>query len=327
MRPRRYSVLRRLITLGVLAAGISRGARAQSQVSAEAPDLLFPAGARVMGMGQAAVATVMGSEALYWNPAGVARSSRELSFGFVTNVPLPVSDLSVGFVLPVPRVITFALSVRYFNYGLQPSVDSLGNERGSFYPWSTTLTATFAAPFGDRLNVGVNLKAIGFGFSCTGICDLPAGTPLTGAIDAGAQYSVRKDSLILLGLAVRNLGLPLQFNDSPQADPLPGRIDAGIAILTKPAQSPGVRLLVAADAVTRLNGEGGVGFRVGGEASWLSQYFGRLGYVVEGPNGSGPSFGVGVARGRWRADFAQFLSDAGGIGGTKPTYLTLRYVF
>jgi hypothetical protein len=276
-------------------------------------------------MGQAGVTTAVGSEALFWNPAGVARASRELSFGFVSNVAIPVSDLSVAFVFPVPRVITFALSLRYFNDGLQSSLDSLGNERGSFYPWSTTVTATFAAPFGDRLNIGLNLKAIGFGFSCTGVCDLPTGTPLTGAIDAGAQYAVSKDSLILVGLAVRNLGLPLQFNDSPQADPPPGRIDGGLAVLTRPA--PGARLLVASDVVSRLNGKGGLGFRLGGELSWLNQYFARAGYVVEGPNGSGPSFGVGIARGKWRADFAQFLSDAGGIGGTKPTYLTLRYVF
>lgn len=312
---------------GLLATGASRGARAQSAISTEAPDLLLPVGARIMGMGQAAVATVMGSEALFWNPAGVARGVRELSFGFVSNVPIPVSDLSADFVFPVPRVITFALSLRYTNEGLQPSVDSLGNERGSFYPWSTTLTATFAAPFGDRLSVGVNLKAIGFGFSCTGVCDLPTATPLTGAIDAGAQYAVRKDSLVLLGVAVRNVGLPLQFNDAPQADRLPGRIDAGIAVMPKLAQFPGARLMVAGDVVSRLNGEGGLGFRVGGELSWLNQYFGRVGYVVEGPNGSGPSFGFGIARGRWRADFAQLVSDAGGIGGTKPTYLTLRYVF
>jgi hypothetical protein len=318
-------VLRRLIIAGFLAVGVSRRARAQSPLSTENPDLLLPAGARIMGMGQAAVATAAGSEALFWNPAGVARGSRELSFGFVSNVQIPVSDLSVGFVFPVPRVITFALSLRYFNDGQQQSADSLGNERGNFYPWTTTVTATFAAPFGDRLNVGVNLKAIGFGFSCTGVCNLPSATPFTGAIDAGAQYAVRKDSLVLLGIAVRNFGRPLQYNDSPQADPLPKRIDAGLAFLAKPV--PEARLLVATDVVTRFNGEGGVGFRVGAEASWLNQYFIRGGYVVSGPNGSGPSVGVGIARGKWRADFAQFLSDVGGIGSTKPTYLTLRYVF
>ena len=326
MRPRRYSVLRRLITAGFFATGVARGVRAQSQISTEAPDLLLPAGARIMGMGQAGVAIATGSEALFWNPAGVARGPRELSFGFVSNVPIPVSDLSVGFVVPVPRVITFAASLRYLNNGQQQAIDTGGTQTGTFYPSSITLTLTAAAPFGDRINVGVNVKLFKVGFSCTGSCDLPAGTPATGGVDAGAQYLVTKDSLLLLGVAVRNVGLPLQFNDADQADGLPGRFDAGIAVRPRLAY-PGARLVVAGDVVSRLNGEGGVGFRIGGELSWLNQYFGRAGYVVEGPNGSGPSFGVGVARGRWRADFAQFLSDAGGIGGTKPTYLTLRYVF
>jgi hypothetical protein len=280
-----------------------------------------------MGMGQAAVATITGSEALWWNPAGVARGPRELSLGFVSN-EAPVSDLVIGFVFPIPKVITFAVSLRYVNTGLQESIDASGNQTGSFYPWNTTITASFAAPFGDRLNVGVNLKAIGYGFSCTGVCNLlPGATPLTAAIDAGAQYAVTRDSLLMLGVAVRNIGPPLQFNDAPQADLLPGRFDAGIAVMPRLAQYPGARVTMAADVVTRLNGEGGVGLRVGSELSWLDQYFARAGYVVQGPNGSGPSFGVGVARGRWRVDFAQFLAGGNGVGESKPTYLTLRYVF
>ncbi len=105
-----------------------------------------------------AVAIATGSEALFWNPAGVARGPRELSFGFVSNVPIPVSDLSVGFVVPVPRVITFALSLRYLNDGQQQAIDTGGTQTGTFYPSSITLTLTSAAPFGDRFNVGVNVK-------------------------------------------------------------------------------------------------------------------------------------------------------------------------
>jgi hypothetical protein len=320
-------VLRRLITAALLVAGASRGLSAQSGTSVEAPDLVLPTGARAMGMGQAAVATTTGTEALWWNPAALARARREVSFGFVSNVPIPAGDVSASLVIPVPRAFTIAIGLRYLNEGQQPAVDSSGVETGSFYQSSTALTATFAAPFGDRLSLGVNLKFFKVGFSCTGTCDLPPGTPLTGALDAGAQYAFTKDSLVLLGVAVRNVGLPLQFTDSPQADPLPGRLDVGLAVMPRLSQYPNTRLLIAGDVVTRLNGEGGPGFRIGGELSWLNQYFGRAGYVVEGPNGSGPTFGVGVIRGRWRADFAQFLSDLGGGAGTKPTYLTLRYVF
>jgi hypothetical protein len=318
----------RAVAVALLAVVATRGASAQSGIAVEgAPDLILPTGARLLGMGQAAAATAMGSESLWWNPSAVARGPRELAFGFVSNVLAPASDLSLAFVYPVPRVITLAFSLRYLNDGEQPAVDATGQTTGTFYQSGTTLAATFAAPFGDRLGIGVNFKLLQVGFSCTGVCDLPGNRPTTGALDFGAQYAFTKDSLLLMGVAVRNVGLPLQINDSPQADPLPGRIDVGLAFTPRLVQYPGARILLAGDVVARLNGEGGPGYRFGGEVSWLHQYFGRAGYVVNGPNGSGPSFGVGLSRARWRVDFAQFLSDFGGTTGSKPTYLTLRYVF
>lgn len=321
-------MVRRLCGVALIAVLGARSLSAQTGTSVEgAPDLILPMGARVLAMGQAAAATVSGSESLWWNPAGVSRGVSELSFGFVSGVPVPSSDLNLAFVKQVPRVITLGLSVRYLNDGVQPATDTLGNTTGSFYQSGTTLTATFAAPFGDHLGVGVNLKLLSVGFSCSGTCNLPSAKPLTGALDFGAQYAFTKDSLIVIGAAVRNVGLPLQINDQDQADALPGRVDVGLAFTPRLSQYPGARLTVAADAVTRLNGEGGPGYRFGGELSWLSQYFVRAGYVVSGPNGSGPSFGLGLARGRWRADFAQFLSDFYTGTGSKPTYLTLRYGF
>jgi hypothetical protein len=327
MRRRRFNV-RSLLVAVLLGVVAERGVSAQTGTVVEgAPDLILPTGARLIGMGQAAAATAKGSDALWWNPGAVAWGPREFSFGLVSNVVAPASDLTLAFVYPVPRVITFALSLRYLNDGEQPAVDSTGQTTGAFYQSGTTLTATFAAPFGDRLGVGVNLKVLQVGFSCTGACNLPGNRPTTGALDFGARYAFTQDSRLVMGVAVRNVGLPLQIKDAPQADQLPGRIDVGLAYEPRLGQSPGARAILAADAVARLNGEGGPGYRVGGEVSWLNQYFGRAGYVVNGPNGSGPTFGIGLARDRWRVDFAQFLSDFGNATGSKPTYLTLRYIF
>jgi len=330
MRPRRSSVVRRalLFALTVAAAAAPRMARAQSGQAVEgAPDFVLPTGARVLGMGQAAAATAIGSEALWWNPALVSRGPREVAFGFVSNVLLPVSDITAAVVYPIPSVMTLAFSLRYLNNGSSDATVDQSGQVGTFTTRTTTAMATFAAPFGDRLAIGVNFKVLGVSFDCTGVCNTPTNVPVTGALDFGGQYIFTKDSLLTLGVSIRNVGPPLQINDAPQADPLPGRADVGVAYSPRLAQYPGARLQIAGDVVTRLNGEGGPGFRFGAELSWLGQLQGRLGYVVEGPNGSGPSFGLGVARGRWRADFAQFLSDQGGEGGQKPTYFTLRYVF
>jgi len=328
MRRRRSSVLRRWLVVALF-AGASR-VSAQSGLAVEGGlDLILPTGARAIGMGQAVAATASGAEALLWNPAGVARGPRELSGGFVSNVLFPATDLDLAFVYPIPKVMTFAVGLRYLNSGEQPSVDANGQQVGTLYPTSTTLTATFAAPFGDRFGLGINVKILQLGFSCTGSCaQSPTSQPRTGALDIGGLYDFTKDSLVSLGLAIRNIGLRLQVNDAPQADPLPGRFDAGFAVRPRLTQYPGVRLTVAGDVVTRLNGEGGPGYRLGGELSWLNQFFGRVGYVRYGTSGaSGPTFGVGLARGHWRVDFAQFVSDLGAGASSKPTYLTLRYVF
>ena len=102
-------------------------------------------------------------------------------------------------------------------------------QTGSFIPSTRILAGTFAAPFGDRLALGLTVKLLSVGFQYTGqVPNVPDTPPITGAIDAGAQYIVTKDSLFIVGASLTNLGLPLQINDAPQADPLPGRVDVGV---------------------------------------------------------------------------------------------------
>ena len=133
----------------------------------------------------------------------------------------------------------------------------------------------------------MNFKVLAVGFDCTGQCNTTSSTPFTGALDFGGQYIFTRDSLVTVGLSVRNIGLPLQVNDSPQSDALPRRLDFGLAYSPRFADYPDARLTVAADFVSRLGEGGGSGFRFGSEVSWLNQYYGRAGYVVTGPNSSG----------------------------------------
>src|SRR6478736_710469 len=99
MRPRSSNVVRCLVGAVLVLLGANRGARAQALSPTEgALEFVLPTGARVLGMGQTAAATATGAEALWWNPALVSRGPRELSLGFVSNVQLPESDLSLAFV-------------------------------------------------------------------------------------------------------------------------------------------------------------------------------------------------------------------------------------
>lgn len=311
--------------------GSGRVARAQTGVALEgAPEFVLPTGARTLGMGQAAVASAIGSDGIWWNPAVIARGPRELSL-HIARSPANVteSDASGSIIIPIHRLGAVALSFRYLDLGsyeltVDPNVP-LGTARNT----SVILAGTFAAPFGDRLSAGITFKLLRLMTNCTGgNCEAPPTQPTTGAIDFGGQYFLTKDSVVAIGGAVRNIGLRLQVNDSPQADPLPGRAQLGIAFAPKFAQLPKeVRVRAATDIVVRTSGVGGPGYRVGGEVAWQERYQGRVGYVQDGPTGSGPTFGAGFSTGRLQIDFAQMLSDFGSQSGSAPTYLSLRYIF
>jgi hypothetical protein len=323
-------VLRRIIAGCIALAGSVSTAVAQSgnsEVGANG-EFVFPLGARAMGMGQAVVASSLGAESVWWNPAFIARAPREFLVGSVSGMPIAESDLNTVGVYSIPRVISFALGLRYVNYGQQDAGTDPNITTGTIRNSASILGATFAAPFGNRLSVGTTLKVLTIGFDCTGTCpNQPQSNPVTGAVDFGIEYMARRDSTITVGAALRNIGSKLQFNDSPQADPLPGRIDVGVEVAPRLAQYPGLGVRLSTDVVTRTAHDFGPGFRFGGEVSWLNQYFARGGYVLNGPTGSGPSIGGGLAAGRWRIDFAQFLSDVSAESGLKPTYVSLRYSF
>jgi hypothetical protein len=102
MRRRHFSG-RVWLAVWVVALGGARAVIAQSASGEGAIEFLSPTGARSSGMGQAVVASAVGSEALWWNPALIARSSREAGFHAVKN-PIVDADASGAILIPVQRV-------------------------------------------------------------------------------------------------------------------------------------------------------------------------------------------------------------------------------
>ena len=268
--------------------GGSRVARAQTGNPVEgALPAIIPTGARAVGMGQAVAATAVGVEALWWNPSLIARGQRELALGVVNGLGASVADANIGFVYPIRHVAAVGISLRYIDEGDQPGIDN-DIQTGSMRTSDRILTGTFAAPFGDRLALGLSLKLISVQFDKTGqVPNSPPGKPVSGAIDLGAQYIVTKDSLIVVGASVRNVGIPLQINDVAQADPLPSRADVGVQFKPRLKDYPDVGIRIATDAIARVQGGGGPGYRFGGELSWMNLYHARLGYILNGESGSG----------------------------------------
>lgn len=325
-------MLRRL-ALSLLLVVAPRNIGAQTGLAPEgALDFLLPTGARALGMGQAVVAAGAGSDVMWWNPALIARGPREIALNVSQTFATQNggSDADIALVYSARDVGAIGLLFRYVNTGQQdasPS-DDPNLPTGTFMQTSMILGATFAAPFGDHFSVGFTGKVLRIGFPCTGTCNTTTERPQTGALDLGVHYTFNKDSLFTAGAVIRNVGPKLQIQDAPQADALPGRFEFGIATMPRFKDLPAdVRLRGAVDVVARLSDNEDLGYRLGGEVSYQNRYQARAGYVINGPTGSGFSFGAGISTGRLQIDLARFLSESVVPGVAPPTFLTLRYLF
>src|SRR5579884_2808523 len=255
-------------------------------------------------MGMAASAAASGSEAPWWNPALVARSSRDVALQVQSKVNSQAnSDVAGVVIIPLPPVGAVAVSARYIGYGTFDATDVTGRLTGSFTESGINMGATFATTFSRRLAAGFTLKQLLVSFNCSGECpQLPTSSSVT-ALDFGSQAFVFRDSSLSIGLTVRNIGPKLQIRDSPQADPLPARGTLGVAYTPNLHDVKDVRVTAAADLVERLAGGSAPGYRFGGELTYLNRLAGRAGYIVHGPGElDGATVGVGFVSERLHID-------------------------
>ncbi|MEP6732826.1 MAG: PorV/PorQ family protein [bacterium] len=325
MRPANtWAMLKRdriVIALLALFALVVMPTLADAQANSGALDLLLPIGARATGMGTAYVAE-QGSEAAWWNPAGLARMAKP-EFALDHFQTVFIKGDAASFIFPVKPVGVFAISARLFDYGTEEQQDSLNNPLGAFPNRTIVLGASFAADFGPSFDAGVTYHLYR-GQSGT----LPSFG--TSAVDFGVQYKPIKTTPLRIGLEIRNLGLSLQVNDRPQADELPTRLHLGISYDPTFAQFP-------KELTTRLTSEvvsdkslQNRELRVGaqlGYAAGPSHVLARAGYVVQQGDGSalaGPSLGIGLTSGRVQLDFARIFESFSSGLGTPPTFISIR---
>jgi hypothetical protein len=327
MRRRPSRRLAALALGGALLVSWSPGARAQSDVGTEgALFLLLPVGARAVGMGHAVAAERSGSESVWWNPSGLARlEAYEVAIHHSQNL-IATGD-AVSVVLPFPVLGVFAISANILNYGEQEINDGTGTT-GSLLPRSFVYAATYATPLGTRLGAGITYKVVQLRFDCTGACPPNArAVATTSALDLGVQYDVRSaaGSPVTVGLAVRNLGLRVQVNDSEQSDPLPTRVQIGVSYRLPPFdQLKETELRISGDLIDRLQVENPAG-RVGLELAYQRRYFFRTGYVLEA--GGGPAIGAGFGAGGLFVDIARVMGGLYAEAGEPPVHVSLRYLF
>lgn len=324
-----HAAVRRLA--GLLAMlGAAAPLAAQDDVATEgAIFLLLPVGGRAVGRGQAVVASVDGSEAVWWNPAGLARQNkRELAIHHSAPFYETTAD-ALTIVVPSSLLGVLAVSANILDFGGGEQRDDLGNLIGTISTRSFVYAATYATTAGSRLNAGVTYKLLQFQVSCSAGCAAGTGAnATTSAIDVGAQYDLRGLVPIAFGAAVRHLGPSLQVNDSPQRDKLPARLQLGVRwrVSQLERRMADTELAASGDAISRLSADDR-SWRGGLEATWRKRASLRAGYVFGGPDTRGAAIGFGIRQGGLIVDVGHQFGGLVERTEGDPVYLTLRYLF
>lgn len=320
-RPRGLGVTAILLAaLALLGVGTADAAAQETTSPEGAADLLFPSGARSMGIGQAAAALEEGTESLWWNPAGLARQLRPEAAVHHAQTLVFTGDL-LAFAFPRQPFGVFTLGANLADYGEQTITDEqTGEVLGTFQMRSTVIGAGYATALGRFVNAGITYKVLRFHFESS--------VATTSAVDLGVQARrAVSGGELSVGAALRNVGLRLQFKDEQQADPLPTRLDLGAAYARALDEvAPGLAATAALGVVTGPR-TAALGLRAGGELSWQRKYFARAGYANQSNVASGPSLGVGLESGRFSIDIARVFDEINTQNGTPPTFLSLRVHF
>jgi hypothetical protein len=291
--------------------------------------LVLPFGARSIGQGEATVAdSSLGTEGLWWNPAGAARGSKREVTVHHSKTFGATSDM-VAFMVPSRLLGTLSGAFYLVNYGDLPVTAGPDVQLGTVSTHNYMGALSYASAVGSRLSAGLTYKFLMLRFACSGLCgDIPVISGSTSAVDLGAQYRMPVPIPLVIGASLRNLGPALQVKDRAQADPLPRILQVGararvpMTILEKNESS--LDLMADYKAAAVFNGAaGGVGAVLG----YREQFFLRTGYHLQPGGGSGPSIGFGAVRGDISIDLAMRFDEFSSQAGETPTYISLRVRF
>lgn len=305
-------VLCALLLVLVAAAPALAGAGNRAGTSG-ANELLIPVGTRDIAMGGAGISTSTGVEALYWNPASVARMTQGVSL-YVSHMSY-IADIGVDYGAVSANFEGFgvmSLSLKSLSVGDIP-VTTTQNPDGTgqmYRPQMVTLGLSYSRMLSDRVGVGVTgnylLERLG-DVSATGI-----------AFNVGVVYGTLAEiDGLSLGVVVKNIGPSIKFEGSglltqatvtgqnrpPQyysvqaaSFELPTSIEFGLGYKKSFAGDHALLLSTAYQSNNFSDDE----YRLGMEYSFQELFFLRGGYSLaqkedeSRPYLFGPSYGAGV---------------------------------
>src|SRR6266850_5536575 len=295
--------------------------------------LVFPVGARAVGMGQTAMGSEGHADAAFWNPAGLATiETNEFSLHSATLVAGRSHVLGAYF--PSRGIGVLGGAVYLVDYGDLDRTDANGNTIARIAPRNFEFLASYATSLTGSFVFGLSYKLVQFRVDCSGDCrDFPAGTGATHALDLGGQFSVGPGGPLRIGVAVRNIGFRLQVQNQAQADALPTRLAVGALyeVRLRPATGRALDqafdLKLAADVDSPWGQAGQSETRVGLDIGYQRLVRVRAGYAFVQDGLSGPSVGLGLESGSLGVDLARAFLTGSDLQVESPTFFSFRVSF
>ncbi|RKY94916.1 MAG: hypothetical protein DRQ01_01160 [Ignavibacteriae bacterium] len=193
---------------GILIASTLFAGTIRSSGTAGASQLLIPVGAENIAVSNANVATVSGVEALFQNPAGIAKydGSAQAMAGTMSYIA-DINVTNFGLLTNFGKIGTIGLSVKSLDFGDIP-VTTFNETEGTgthFSPRFMTIGFAYGKSFSDRVQFGVNFKLVS---------EAIVNTKASGfAVDLGVQYQFPGMPLYV-GVVLKNLGSRMEYQGS-----------------------------------------------------------------------------------------------------------------
>ena len=197
-----------LVALMVVVSGNLYAGRGDKAGTSAASELLIPVGGRGIALGGSSLATATGVDAIFWNPAGLARTkyATEAAFSHTNYIAdIGVEYLAVGSTFEGFGTLGLSLKTLSFGDFEVTTEDNPDGNGQTFSPTYVTIGMTYSRMLADRVSIGFTTNLISERIdrvSATGV-----------AFSFGVQYSgfVGVGGLNV-GVAVKNIGPPMKFD-------------------------------------------------------------------------------------------------------------------
>ncbi|MCH7495781.1 MAG: PorV/PorQ family protein [Candidatus Marinimicrobia bacterium] len=278
--------------------------------SSAAPHLLIPVGARGTAMGGSGTATSSGIDAIFWNPAGISRSTYQSDLMFSHMDYFAGMDLE--YVAAVTKLGTFGslgFSVKTLVVGdIAVTTEDQPDGTGEILnPNFITLGIHYSKILSDRVSVGITSKIINESFLNVGATGI--------GFDVGVQYKgLAEFENLSIGIVLKDFGPAMTYGGSGmlrlirvdevfrdvRIEAQPAELPTTLEIGTSYSYSLGEASSLNISGVFQSNNFADDEFRIGAEWSMQDFIYIRGGIPIVSENDDnpyifGPSVGAGVS--------------------------------